>query len=382
MEFRVDKLHWPDIVVALATAERALGRLAHALEITPLHGTWLWRELVRVSVLVAQARGFHARVDHLRLALIGVPFERGDHTPGLADARRVFLSAAPLFRKTNETDSRSALWPRDWDPDGGSSEEIPPADRHEVDRGVADRAQLVHLVDELTGFAGDGRRPALINLLVDLREKAAERNLPPALVRITLPLALVKAGLVPKAAPGLLGGRRLALGMSRASPDARPLTPWLASALGELAREADLSRKRLAELTCQHQAWHKALSEARLRKHARAPAALDLLAATPVLTIGLVADHLDISHVAAGTIVARLVDLGILAELTSRSRHKVFIARDLSTPDRAGADVDAPLSLSEPVPAVDVDAVGATLDQLFGELDRQLARTRRAEGAG
>lgn len=384
MDIRVDTLHWPDIVMPLATAERSLGRLAHALETTTLHATWLWREMTRVSVLIAQASGYHARVDQLRLALIGAPLERDDHTPGLAAAKRIFLSAVPLFRKAHQTDSIESLWPQHWDPEGTNSENPAQADADETDQEATHHAQLLHLVDELAGFADDGRRPALINLLVDLRKQAARRNLPAQLVRIALPLALTKAGLVPKAAPGLLGGRRLPLGMSRASPVSKPLTDWLASALVELAKEADHSRKRLGELTRQHQACHATLAKAGLRKHARAPAALHLLAATPVLTIGLVAGHLGVSHVAAGQIVGRLAELGILVEPTSRSRHKVFVAGDLSTPALGEGDIDGPLAFSEPVARVDVDAIGATFDKLFGDLDRQteLAKSRLAKGAG
>ena len=95
---RTDSVHWPDVVRPLAKAERALGRLAHALETTRLHQTWLWRELTRVAVTIAQAGGYHAKVDQLRMMLIGVSIDRDDNTTGLAAAKRVFLTATPLFR--------------------------------------------------------------------------------------------------------------------------------------------------------------------------------------------------------------------------------------------------------------------------------------------
>ena len=151
---------------------------------------------------------------------------------------------------------------------------------------------------------------------------------------------------------------------------AKPLSDWLALGLGELSREADQSYRRLAELTSQHRAWHAHLATAGLRRHARAPGALDLLAATPILSIGLVAQHLGCSHVAAGRIIERLVDLGILNEQTSRSRHKVFIAGNLRAPSAGEAELDAPLAVSDPAPRVDVDAIGATFDGLFADLDR------------
>ena len=61
-------------------------------------------------------------------------------------------------------------------------------------------ARLRAMVAELAGFADDGRRPALINLLIDLRQQAALRQLPASLVRLAMPLALLEAGIVPKAA--------------------------------------------------------------------------------------------------------------------------------------------------------------------------------------
>ena len=163
--------------------------------------------------------------------------------------------------------------------------------------------------------------------------------------------------------------------MSAASPEAKPLSDWLKSALEDLAKEADQSYRRLAELTRQHRAWHEALAREGLRKHARAPRALDLLAAAPVLSIGLVARHLGCSHVAAGKAIARLADLGILIEQTSRSRHKIFVAGDLPSPSRAEADFDQALTFSKPATAVDVDALGATLDGLFADLERLNERT-------
>ena len=148
------------------------------------------------------------------------------------------------------------------------------------------------------------------------------------------------------------------------------MSAWLKGALDALADEAGQSCRRLAELERHHQAWHQALAEERLRRHARAPRTLDLLAATPVLTIGLVARHLDCSHVAAGKIMERLVDLGILIEQTSRSRHKIFVAGDLSAESRDETACSAPLAFSEPAPMVDMDGLDATLDGLFADLDR------------
>lgn len=355
-------------------AEHALGRLGHALETTSLHATWLWREVIRASVAIVQASGHQAKVEPLQRLLIGAPISAYDNTSGVAAAKRVFLTAAPMFHVGNKADSDDVLWPQFWQSESSSASNRDEASRPDGDgrAGVGDRqrAELVTLVHELAGFADDGRMPALINLFIDLRRHAAGRRLPAHLMRLGLPLALVRAGVVPKSAPGLLGGRRLPLGMSRARAELMPLTDWLARGLGDLAEEADQSYRRLAELTRQHRAWHGALANEGLRKHARAPRALDLLAATPVLSIGLVARHLGCTHVAAGKIVERLVALGILIDQTSRSRHKVFVAGDLSAPSLGENEHDQPMISSEPVPLADIDALGATLKGLFADLDR------------
>ena len=81
---------------------------------TPLHTTWLWRELTRVAVAIAQAGGYQAKADQLRMTLIGAPVDHDDNTTGLAVAKRVFLDAAPLFRANRQTDSKDTLWPEFW----------------------------------------------------------------------------------------------------------------------------------------------------------------------------------------------------------------------------------------------------------------------------
>jgi len=393
-----DKIDWLTLLKPYGGAERALGRLAQGLDTTRLHSSWLWREMARASVTIAQASGHKARVDHLRMALIGCPLERDDQQAGLAAARRVFLAAAPLFRKTGLADSMPDLWPRFWqeeaplrDEDAAHAEHVGHADpisvASERDEGRggspasmtnrvrgtgpvgADDAMLEGLVNDLVAFASSGSRPTLITLLTDLRQHAVTSSLPPSLVRIALPLALQQTGLVPKAAPGLLGGRRLPLGMGRTAILDRPLSPWLINALEALTDEADQAYQRLNELTRQHQAWHQALAGLGLRGHSRLPKMLDLLVATPVVTNELVARHLDMTHRAAGMMTARLADLGVLIDQSSRPRHQIFVAGDLALHDRGLSGEEVPLSVSEPLGMVDGEAIETTLDDIFAELN-------------
>ena len=53
-----ESLHWQALIRPHGSAERALGKLAFALESSPLHGTWLWREIARAAVMIAQAQGY------------------------------------------------------------------------------------------------------------------------------------------------------------------------------------------------------------------------------------------------------------------------------------------------------------------------------------
>ncbi len=379
-------LHWSGLIRPYGQAERALGRLANALETSSLYPTWLWREITRASVTIAQASGHYSKINQLRLALIGAPLGREHQTAGLAAAKRVFLASAPLFRQGSKADSGGIPWPRFWNEDaqeplGPDHDAMVDHDRQDGEGGLSqqdaeDRGQLMRLVRDLATVADDGQRPSLINVFVYLKRHAASRQLTPSLTRIALPLALSESGLLPKSAPGLLGGRRLPLGFSRAHDLEKPLTEWLMVALKELAIEADQSLRRLLELEHQHRAWHDAIRGVGLRRHARAPMILDLLAATPVLSIGVVASHLGCSHVAAGQAVKLLVELGILIEQTARTRHKVYIAGDL--PSETGRDFEpaGKLSASEPPKPVDIDALKATLDGVFADLER---KTRHAK---
>ncbi|MBC6445412.1 MAG: hypothetical protein GDA50_08355 [Alphaproteobacteria bacterium GM202ARS2] len=142
-----ETLHWSALTRPYGQAERALGELAHALKTTPLHATWLWRELTRVSVTIAQIQGYRVQVGQLRLALIGAPLERDDNTSGLAAAKRFFLAAEPLLRGVPEADSRLALLPASWhDGDAEHGQGDPDAPGPIDGGGDAEKKQLLGLL--------------------------------------------------------------------------------------------------------------------------------------------------------------------------------------------------------------------------------------------
>ncbi len=364
-------IHWQTLLTPLAEASMAFGRLAHALDATKLHQAWLWREMARSAAKVSQLTGHRVRLERLMLALAGVPLEALEDDAGLAAARRLFLTAAPLFRDGDKVESRNGfgelfepLWPGG---DGGHDDARPDGNGDE-----GGERKLERLVRDLARQAGSGDRPPLLELLIGLRRQGRMKQ---AQMRFVLPLAIRQAGLLPKAAPALLGGRLPFLD----EEDDR-ITPWLIRALDELSREAAAAGQRLADLEGQHRAWQGRLSRADLRVHSRLPAVLDLLAVTPVLSASLVARQLGCSPQGAGAMLRQLLELGIVKSATPRARWKIYLAADLALPGENGAEADQPLSFSDPVPAFDREATERLLDRLLFDLECCERRTRAALG--
>ena len=388
---RLDSPHWPRLLRPLADASMALGALGQTLETTGLHQAWLWREMSRTACRIAQIAGHRVKTDSLIRRLAGLSLDAEANDSGLAAARRIFLMGAPLFWTSKKADSDSSLpelfmplWgfdesqslaseargaegerlTRDRDQTGAAE-----VTRSQREASLPQGAELRALVCELASFAGDGNKPVLIDLLIDLRKHAEARRLSSGLLRLALPLALHQSGILPKAAPALLGGR-LSLGTTRSELEQEPMTLWLRRALSSLAKEAKEAASRLADLQTQHHAWHQRLLRESLRGHSRMPLVLDLLAATPVVSAGLAAKHLGCTPQASGRMLRHLADLGIVSEATATSRWKVYLAGDLALADVETARADEPLVLSDPLPSVDHHAIEATLTDLFADLDR------------
>lgn len=87
---RTDSVHWPTLIRPLTEASTALGHLSHALETTPLHPAWMWRETARVSAKISQISSYRVRAERLMLHLAGVALEPAEDDTGLAAARRIF----------------------------------------------------------------------------------------------------------------------------------------------------------------------------------------------------------------------------------------------------------------------------------------------------
>jgi hypothetical protein len=321
------------------------------------------------------------------LHLAGITTEPGEHDSGLAAARRVFLVAAPLFRSVKKADSPSdhlELFSPLWQADGRPPEETDtrPGEGDDPEDGAGQSGRLLEEVDQLTATARNSELPLLIGLLSVLRGQAALKRLPPSLTRLALPLALHRAGLTPKPAPGLIGGR-LALGATRAASDREPITPWLKRGLEALAGEALGAAGRLAELTGQHRLWHDHLTKAGFRRDARIGLALDLLTTTPVLSAPLLARHIGCTPQGAGAMLRRLAELGIVSDMARRSRWKIYLAGDLASRTGTLRPEERPLTFSDPPPLIDAEMIESTLNGLVNDLDRlnRRAKARLAEAA-
>lgn len=102
--------------------------------------------------------------------------------------------------------------------------------------------------------------------------------------------------------------------------DYSPLVVFIANAVKESVHELKRLRTDLAEL---RNDW---LQRQKFREGSAAIRALDVLHEYPVLTVGRLATLLDVSFPAASNAVAKLLEIGILAEKTGYTRNRVFTA--------------------------------------------------------
>ena len=97
---------------------------------------------------------------------------------------------------------------------------------------------------------------------------------------------------------------------------------FVADAVVGTAAELDATRDALASL---RGSW---AGRRRFRKGAASTRALDLLPHHPVVTVGRLAEILDVTFAQANQAVAQLVEAGILEERTGHARNRVFAARE------------------------------------------------------
>ena len=270
-----------DIVGALEEAAVTVGRLDAALAANPLRRAWtFWSEL-DAARRHAEADG--RKVDLFRLAahLHGLPLRLGD-------------SASAPERGGEIAALNHAIELRSWmaAPDAGQS------------------ALREAALDSLRA-CGRGQ-PVLIAAARGMLDWLAGRGSRPA-IRTAIPLYLRERETTIHVLAAVTGGDALRAGAS--DPDG-----FTARFLEAVRREAADGRDRL--LTMERE-WR----EARLRvdhraggrSNSRLPAAVDLLAASPLLSISALAEALGCSVEGASRMLDALVGLEIAAEVTGRT---------------------------------------------------------------
>ena len=269
------------IVTALEAAAVAVGRLDAALAGNPLRRAWtFWSEL-DAARRHAEADG--RRVDLFRLAahLHGLPLRLGDTASAPERGREIAgLNYAIELRS----------WMAAPDPEQVRLREIALDSLRAQERGQPVLAAAARGM--LDWLAGQGSRPA---------------------IRTAVPLYLRDRGITIHALAAVTGGDAL-----RAGPD--DPDGFTVRFLETVQREAAEGRDLL--LTMERE-WREARirvdHRAGARSNSRLPAAVDLLAASPLLSISALAEALGCSVEGASRMLDSLVQLEVAAEVTGRT---------------------------------------------------------------
>ncbi|UEM24326.1 hypothetical protein JL100_032380 (plasmid) [Skermanella mucosa] len=269
------------IVTALEQAAVAVGRLDAALAGTPLRRAWtFWSEL-DAARRHAEADG--RKVDLFRLAahLHGLPLRLGDTTSAPERGREIAgLNHAVELRS----------WMAAPDPDQVRLRDI--------------------ALDSLR--AGESGRPVLAAAARGMLDWLAGQGSRPA-IRAAVPLYLRDRGLTIHTLAAVTGGDAL-----RAGPD--DPDGFTVRFLETVGREAAEGRDLLVTLEREwRQARLRVDHRAGARSNSRLPAAVDLLAASPLLSISALAEALGCSVEGASRMLDFLVRFEVAAEVTGRT---------------------------------------------------------------
>ena len=290
-----------EIAGALEGAAAAIAKLSAVLAGHPLIPAWIWRSRLEAVRRQAAADGLSIDPWHLAAIIEGVRF-RMDRATTIIDRGAIFEAARHAL----------SLWRWFVEPDEVQME----ATRRAAATLAATQSASPLIaaafgartwLDEHGGGAQDGDRPAL---------------------RAALAQYWQDRGLIPLAVPLLSGTRAF----GRAAP--RPVELWVAAFLHALAEEAEagLTLLRLLE-----REWVAARSAVRgRRRDSHAVAAVDVMAAAPVVSATSLACGLRIAIKNAAALLDSFVAQGIAIEVTHRSKRRLFGLRHLA-PLRAEA---------------------------------------------
>jgi hypothetical protein len=274
----------PAIAVALAEAAAAIARLDEALGGHPLRRAFLYR--ARLDAVRRQAAVDGRLIDPWQLAAV------------LEGLRLRMDGALPVIERLEILDAaRHALALHQWlvAPDFDEEGKVRQAKRHLTGSSAAGEAPLLAAARGTHAWlAAGGSRPPVRAALIRFWGRHNVLRLP-----------------VP-----LTGAAAL-----RAETSSE-LAAWMAAFLDALADEAADGRQLLLDL---EQAWFAARATASgRRRDSHAAAAIDLLAAAPLLSATTLAAALNVAVKTATRLLDGLLAAGIAVEVTRRSKRRLF----------------------------------------------------------
>src|SRR5271169_5894443 len=291
----------PRLPIALAGAlERAAGmipRLDSALTADPLSPAWAWR--ARLDAIRQQAAVDGQAIDPWHLAALseGVRL-RLDHMPVLIDRGMLFAAAQHAFM----------LYRWFCGPDAGQRAAIEQAAAH-LERVGGAYSPLVRAA--LGGHAW--------------LDQGGER--PP--IRAALALYWQRRGVTALPCPLLTGAAALGAEIPWARHE------WIGHFLAALAQEA---ADGLALLGMLERHWFAARTAvAGRRRDSRAAAAIDMLAAAPLISATSLGQALDMATNNATRLLDGFVVLGVASEVTHRSKRRLYGLKHLAPLREAAA---------------------------------------------
>jgi hypothetical protein len=284
-----------EIAGALEQAAAAIARLDALVAHHPLTAAWVWRSRLEAIRRQAAADGLAIDPWHLAAIIEGVRF-RMDRAEAIIDRGAIFAAARHAL----------SLWrwfarPDDFQTEATLRARAALAASESPSPLIAAALGAHAWLDQHDWSAQDGERPAL---------------------RAALAQYWQDRRLMPVAAPLLTGTRAF-------GGDApKPIEPWVAAFLASLAEEAEAG---LALLRLIEREWVAARSAVRdRRRDSHAAAAIDVMAAAPVVSATSLARGLGIAVKNAAALLDNFVARGIAIEVTHRSKRRLFGLKHLA----------------------------------------------------
>ena len=278
-----------DLAAGLERAAAAIARLDTLLTGHPLTPAWLWRIRLEAVRRHAAADGLAIDLWHLAAVIEGVRF-RMDRGTEIIDRGSIFAAARHAL----------GLWRWFAQPDESQSKAI----------GCAAAA-----------LSATEQRSPLLGAALGVRawlDRDGER--PP--LRAALAGYWQRRGLLRLACPLLTGAKALTGGTPW------EVEPWTIHFLAALAEEAEAGTEFLRLL---EREWFAARSAVRdRRRDSRAAVAVDIMAASPVVSATSLAGGLGIAVKNASALLEGFVERGIAIEVTHRSKRRLYGLKHLA----------------------------------------------------